>query len=230
MAHKKTKKGTWLKAIFTSSIGAWVSGFVLISLVKLIWLTCRVRHVNPPKLLRRQTPPEPMILAHWHEFIPYILMLSPPHISVLNSSHSDARILGNASRFVGAKPIWGSSNRNPLSSLRQLKAEIEDGRHVLITPDGPRGPYRKMALGPIALSHLTGKPIIFFACHASRSWRLRSWDKTQIPKPFSTVTIYWSDPIEVPRTKDKQAQADATAKMEADLISFSETADRGPNV
>ncbi len=203
--------------------------FILISLVKLIWMTCRVRHVNPPKLLRKQTPPEPMIIAHWHEFIPFILMLSPPRFSVLNSSHADARILGYASKFIGAKPIWGSSNRNPLSSLRQLKAEIDRGRHVLITPDGPRGPARQMALGPIALSQLTSRPILLFACHASKSWRLRSWDKTQIPKPFSRVTIYWSDAIEIARTKDKAAQAEATKTLETELIAFSEMADRGPN-
>jgi len=218
-----------LKSFLHSPIGAWVMAFLLISLVKLIWLTCRVRHVNPPALLRKQTPPEPMIIAHWHEFIPFILMLSPPRISVLNSSHADARILGYASRFVGAKPIWGSSNRNPLSSLRQLKAEIDQGRHVLITPDGPRGPARKMALGPIALSHLTDRPILLFACHSSRSWRLRSWDKTQIPKPFSIVTIYWSAPITVERTKDKDAQKHAQTALEQQLITFSETADRGPN-
>lgn len=225
MAHK-TKR---LKAIIHSPVGAWVMAIILISLVKLIWLTCRVKHVNPPALLAKQTPPEPMIIAHWHEFIPFILMLSPPRISVLNSSHADARILGYASYFVGAKPIWGSSNRNPLSSLRQLKQEIDKGRHVLITPDGPRGPARQMALGPLALSHLTDRPIIFFACHASKSWRLRSWDKTQIPKPFSTVTIYWSAPQTIARTKDKVAQKDANDQLEKDLIAFSEIADRGPH-
>ena len=156
-----------------------------------------------------------------------MLMLSPPWVSVLNSSHADARILGNAVRFVGARPIWGSSNRNPLSSLRQLKAEIEKGRHVLITPDGPRGPYREMAMGPVALSHLSGASIVFFASHASRYWQLKSWDKTRIPKPFSTVTLYWSDEIDVERSKDKERQATAQKELEAKLIAFSERADRG---
>ena len=223
MAQKKK----WLKMFIHSPIGAWIMAIILILTVKIIWATCRVRHVNPPKLLCKQYPPQPVIITHWHEYIPYILMLSPPWISVLNSSHADARILGNASRFVGARPIWGSSNRNPLASLRQLKEEIEKGRHVLITPDGPRGPYREMALGPIALSHLSGASIIFFACHASRYWQLRSWDKTRIPKPFSTVTLYWSDEIDVERTKDKERQVTAQKELEAKLIAFSERADRG---
>ena len=221
------QKKKWVKQAFDNPVGAWVMAFLLISLVKLIWMTCRVRHYNPPALLKKQTPPQPMIITHWHEFIPFILMLSPPRISVLNSSHADARILGYASRFVGAKPIWGSSNRKPLSSLRQLATEVAQGRHVLITPDGPRGPARQMALGPIALSQLTGRPIMMFACHASRAWRMKSWDKTQIPKPFSTVTIYWSDPIIIEKSKDKTAQMAAQARLEADLIRFSERADEG---
>ena len=221
------QKRKWMKSFIHSPIGSWILAFILICLCKLIWLTIKKTHVNPPALLRKQTPRQPVILSHWHEFIPYILMLSPPLISVLNSSHADARILGNASRFVGARPIWGSSNRNPLSSLRQLKAEIDAGRHVLITPDGPRGPARQMALGPVALAQLTSRPIMLFACHASSCWRLRSWDRTQIPKPFSHVTIYWSDEMIMPRTKDKNEQAKMQAELEAKLIAFSEAADRG---
>lgn len=221
------QKTKWRKTILRSSIGSRLVALTLISLVKLIWLTLRVRHVNPPKLLARQQPPEPYIITLWHEFIPFILMLSPPDITVLNSSHADARILGYASHFVGAKTVWGSSNRNPLSSLRQLSNHLHNGRHALITPDGPRGPYRQMALGPIALSHLSGRPMVFLAAHASKSWRLNSWDKTQIPKPFSKVTFYWSDPITVPRTKDKKAQQEMHDKLEAELQAFSEHADRG---
>lgn len=223
MAQKKK----WTKRILHSPVGSWVMAAVLIIIVKAIWASCRVRHNNPPALLRRQTPAEPMILTHWHEFIPFILMLSPPRISVLNSSHGDARVLGYASRFVGAKPIWGSSNRNPLSSLRQLAGEIKQGRHVLITPDGPRGPARKMAMGPVALAQLTGRPIMFFACHASSAWQMRSWDKTRIPKPFSTITLSWSDPITLGKNKDKDAQLTAQKQLEDQLIAFTQDADKG---
>ena len=221
------EKTKWRKSILRSSIGSRLMAVVLFSLIKMIWLTLRVRHVNPPKLLHKQRPPEPFIITLWHEFIPSILMLGPPDVTVLNSSHADARILAYASHFVGAKTVWGSSNRNPLASLRQLNQHLRDGRHALITPDGPRGPYRKMALGPITLSHLSGRPIIFLACHASASWRLKSWDKAQIPKPFSELTFYWSAPITVPRTKDKNAQEESHNRLEAELVAFTEYAERG---
>ena len=225
MAQKKKI----LKTALQSTVGAWLLGTLLIILVKMIWLTCRKTHHNPPHILKKQIPPQPVILTHWHEFIPFILMLSPPRISVLNSSHGDAKILGYASRFVGAKPIWGSSNRKPAAALRQLASEIKQGRHALITPDGPRGPYRKMAFGPVALAQLTHKPILLFACHANKAWRLKSWDKTLIPKPFSKIDIYWSDLLEVPRNKDKSEQAKYQKQIEAQLIALSEIADRGPH-
>ena len=222
-----TQKRKWMKPIIHSPIGSWVIAFLLVFLCKLIWLTVKKTHVNPPQILHKQTPRQPVILTHWHEFIPYSLMLSPPLLSPLNSSHADARIVGKASRILGARPIWGSSNRNPLSSLRQLKAALDSGRHVVITPDGPRGPAREMALGPVALSQLTGKPILLYAAHSSSYWRLRSWDKTQIPKPFSHVTFYWSDEMMMERTKDKDAQTAMQNELEAKLNALTEKADRG---
>ena len=81
---KMAQKKKWLKAFIHSPIGAWIMAIILILMVKIIWATCRVRHVNPPKLLRKQHPPKPTIITHWHEYIIYTLMLSPPWVSVLN--------------------------------------------------------------------------------------------------------------------------------------------------
>ena len=221
------KKRKWMKSIIHSPMGSWILAFILITISKLIWLTVKKTHVNPPRHLCKQKPIDPVIIIHWHEFIPYTLMSAPPLLSPLISSHADARIIGKASWFVGMRPIWGSSNRNPMTSLRQLKSAIDKGRLVLITPDGPRGPARKMALGPVALAQLTSRPILLCACHASSCWRLRSWDSTQIPKPFSHVTIFWSDEIMIERTKDKNRQIKLQQTLEDELIAFSARADKG---
>jgi len=68
---------------------------------------------------------------------------------------------------------------------------------------------------------------MLFACHASSCWRLRSWDSTQIPKPFSHVTIFWSDEIMIERTKDKNRQIKLQQTLEDELIAFSARADKG---
>ena len=62
--------------------------------------------------------------------------------------------------ILGVKAVWGSSNRNALSGLRGLKRVLDTGKVATITPDGPRGPARKAAMGPVALAQLTGKPIL----------------------------------------------------------------------
>lgn len=215
----------WIKPILYHPATSWVAAFLLLAILRLIWLTCHKHHINPPKWRKKQRDKQPVILVLWHEYIPFILAQLPPDMATLNSSHGDARIVGMASQIVGAKPVWGSSNRNPIASLRNLAKEMAVGRHVLLTPDGPRGPAHKMAQGPVALAQLTGKPIVFFACHASSKWRLSSWDKTQFPKPFSSVTISWSDPIAIGKLKGKDEQAQALADLEQRLIAFCQQAD-----
>jgi lysophospholipid acyltransferase (LPLAT)-like uncharacterized protein len=52
---------------------------------------------------------------------------------------------------------------------------------------------------------------------ASRSWTMRSWDRTQIPKPFSTVAVAIGAPLDVPREADEHAIESARVRLEASL-------------
>ena len=119
----------------------------------------------------------------------------PRPITTLNSPHSDGRILGKAVQMVGLNVVWGSSNKQALTSLRQLAKELKKGRNVGITSDGPRGPARTLAMGPIALAHMSDIEIIPVVFAADKQWLLKSWDRTRIPKPFSNAIILWGDPI-----------------------------------
>ena len=138
-----------------------------------------------------------------------------------------ARYLPKKQRRETWKELVTRNKKMHIKKYPHLKEEIETGRHVLITPDGPRGPARQMALGPVALAQLTGAPIMLFAAHCTSAWRLRSWDKTQIPKPFSTVTLYWSEPMKMVRTKDRDQQTLMQTDLEAALNELSARADRG---
>ena len=90
--------------------------------------------------------------------------------------------------------------------MLQLARDMERGRSAGFTLDGPRGPARVAQPGAFWLARKTGNPVLPFHLEASRAWTLRSWDQTQIPRPFSTVALVVGAPIEV--------QADAT---DADL-------------
>ncbi len=71
--------------------------------------------------------------------------------------------------------------------------------------------------GALWLAGATGHPVLPFHLEASRAWTARSWDGTQVPKPFSTVALAIGEPLTVPAGADEQAIADATAELERRL-------------
>jgi lysophospholipid acyltransferase (LPLAT)-like uncharacterized protein len=79
----------------------------------------------------------------------------------------------------------------------QLRRDLSDGRPVAFTVDGPRGPARVAQPGAVWLAGATGNPILPFHIESDRCWTLGSWDRTQIPKPFSRVAIAFGPPLAV---------------------------------
>ena len=98
------------------------------------------------------------------------------------------------------------------------------GKPAAFTLDGPRGPAKVAHPGAIWLAKATGNPIVPFHIEASRHWTLRSWDRTQIPKPFSDVAIAIGEPIEVPPDTSDAGLAQARLTLEARLNSLEATA------
>lgn len=74
---------------------------------------------------------------------------------------------------------------------------LKEGRPVGFTLDGPKGPALVAQPGAVWLAGATGHPVLPFHLEASRHWTVRSWDRTQIPKPFSTVALVVGPPQQV---------------------------------
>ena len=184
-----------LKKLSHTLIGRMLFSLLIAFTIFIIGITVRWRHENHHiyRLLKKGN--KPYIIVSWHEHLIGMTWNLPRPITTLNSPHSDGKILGKAVQLVGLNIVWGSSNKQALSGLRELANELKQGRNVGITPDGPRGPARKLAMGPVALSHLTGVEIIPVVFAADKQWLLKSWDKTRIPKPFCSSIILWGDPI-----------------------------------
>ena len=196
-----------LKRLSHTLIGQVMFSLLLATIIFIIGITVRWRHENQHiyKLIKERQ--KPYILVSWHEHILGMTWNLPRPITTLNSPHTDGKILGRAVQLVGLKIVWGSSNKQALSGLRDLAKELKKGNNVGITPDGPRGPARKLAMGPVALAHLTGIEIIPVVFATNKQWLLKSWDKTRVPKPFSSAVILWGEPIDLAnfyKTKKKQ--------------------------
>ena len=83
-----------------------------------------------------------------------------------------------------------------------MRRALADGRPAGFTLDGPRGPARVAQAGAVFLAGATGHPILPFHVEANRYWTANSWDRTQVPKPFSTVAVAIGEPIHVPDTTE----------------------------
>jgi lysophospholipid acyltransferase (LPLAT)-like uncharacterized protein len=141
----------------------------------------------------------PRIYIFWHEHILFPLYLrGRNHLSMLLSQHRDADILAQIAFLLGFGTVRGSSYRGGTAALLQLMREAQH-HHLTLTPDGPRGPRRKMAPGPLYLASKLGLPVVPLGFGYNHPWRLRSWDQFAVPKPFSRARCVAGPEITLPR-------------------------------
>lgn len=138
----------------------------------------------------------------WHEtmLMPVILRGSRRNVALV-SSHKDGEILSRVMKHFGFNVTTGSTNRGGTGALLRLLRE--DTRHISITPDGPRGPRRTMALGPIFLASRLEMPVVCMGYGYDRPWRARSWDRFAVPRPFTRARAIWGPPLRVPSDADR---------------------------
>ncbi len=157
------------------------------------------------------------IMAFWHgRILPGTLYFRRRGIIVITSENFDGEWIARIIERFGYGTARGSTSRGGLKALLQLKRDMEGGRSAAFTLDGPRGPARAAQPGALWLARATGNPVLPFHAEASAHWTLRSWDKTQIPKPFSTIALAIGEPLNV--------AADAgDAQMEAARLQLERT-------
>jgi lysophospholipid acyltransferase (LPLAT)-like uncharacterized protein len=158
------------------------------------------------------------IMAFWHgRILPATFYFRRRNIVVITSENFDGEWIAGIIERFGYGTARGSTSRGGRRALLQLSRELAAGRTAGFTLDGPRGPARVAQPGALWLSKLTGHPVLPFHLEADRCWTTNSWDRTQIPKPFATVSIVVGAPFEVPRdAKDEGIEA-ARLELEARL-------------
>jgi lysophospholipid acyltransferase (LPLAT)-like uncharacterized protein len=162
------------------------------------------------------------ILALWHgRILPGLHYFRNRGIVVITSQNFDGEWIARILHRFGFRTARGSSSRGGARALVQLRRDLAAGRPAAFTVDGPRGPARVVQPGVVFLAGATGHPILPYHVEADRRWTLNSWDRTQIPKPFSTVALVIGEPIHVESVdssilEQKQtAVASALAQLEA---------------
>ncbi len=132
-------------------------------------------------------------------------------IVVITSENFDGEWIARIIERFGYGTARGSTTRGARKAMLQLVRDMKKGRPAGFTLDGPRGPARVAQPGAVWLAAATGNPLLPFHLEASSYWSVRSWDRTQIPKPFSTVALVVGEPIEV--TKDSRDDVLESARL-----------------
>ena len=150
---------------------------------------------------------ENYIGALWHNrllIFPLVLRRFFPNRpgAALISASRDGDLLTDAIHRFGYEVIRGSSSRLGASAILQLTGELASGRDVVITPDGPCGPAYELGPGIVFLAQKSGASVLPMNLEYSRFWRLGSWDRFIIPRPFSKVRVLISQPLRVDATSN----------------------------
>ena len=143
------------------------------------------------------------IMAFWHgRILPATVFFKNRGIVVITSQNFDGEWIAGIIRRFGYGTARGSSSRGGARALVQLRRDLAAGRPAGFTIDGPRGPARVAQAGAVFLAGATGYPILPFHIESSRFWEINSWDRTQVPQPFSRVAIAIGKPLVVGSTAD----------------------------
>lgn len=172
--------------------------------------TWRIRVVNEAPLRELRASGKPFIFSLWHgHLLPLLWHHRGSGVAILISEHRDGELIARAAQWLGYRLIRGSTTRGAERALLSLVRELKAGRQVAVTPDGPRGPARTYAPGALIAAQRSGAAILPVAASADRAWRLNSWDKFVIPKPFARVTVAYGTPTTVDAPSARAAAADA---------------------
>ncbi|RMG42731.1 MAG: DUF374 domain-containing protein [Acidobacteria bacterium] len=157
----------------------------------------------------------------WHaHLLMMVYSYVGPRLAFLISRHRDGELIARTVERFGYVPVRGSTTRGGAAGLRRLLREVKRGADIGFTPDGPRGPARRVQPGAVAAARLAGIPIVPVAFAAERAWELRTWDRFVVPKPFSRALIAYGRPLEIGRDEPLEAAAARLERALNDLEAF----------
>jgi lysophospholipid acyltransferase (LPLAT)-like uncharacterized protein len=170
---------------------------------------------------------EPVIFLFWHS---RILPLAHLHRNegavVLISEHRDGELIARLVQRRGFLTVRGSSTRGGANALRGMLRAVRGGADLAVTPDGPKGPPRRLKPGVLLAAQRSGAPLIPVAPGARRGWRLNSWDRFLVPWPLGRVEVRYGDPIHVARNLDEEGLETLAREVEDVLNRLTDQVDR----
>lgn len=177
--------------------------FPLVLLLEFWSLLMRRAVYDPNNILNKiLDSKEIFIPVIWHNRLLFFPCCCPKRgrirTAAVISPSRDGQYVADIMKVFGIKSIRGSSSKKGASVLRKGSDAVKSGFHVCFTPDGPRGPRYSVSPGAVYLASKTGKKILPMIVNANDYWEIKSWDRFQIPKPWSKIRLHVGEPITIP--------------------------------
>lgn len=207
----------------------WIAAWLIVGLIESVSRTLRYRWQDNSAYFDSGES-DPVIYCVWHNrlgltmpaYYNYFKSRSRSSgLAAMVSASKDGGLLAAILECFNVQAVRGSTSRRGPQALLELTTWAERGYDLAITPDGPRGPCYQVQDGVMSLAQITGLPIIPCSFYARWKLRVNSWDRFQIPLPFSHCEMMVGKPIRVPREATDEQRANLRQELEHTLRSIS---------
>lgn len=172
-------------------------------LIKFVGKTIKYEVEGSKFLERLETDGEIPVYATWHNRIfPSVYFLRNRKIVVLTSQSFDGEYIARFIQRFGFGAVRGSSTRGGIGGLAAMIRLMKKKHPMCFTVDGPKGPRYSAKSGAILLAKKTQNPVLPFVIETEKFWTINSWDKLQIPKPFTRAKVFFGEPVYVSKKAD----------------------------
>ncbi len=194
-------------------------GNVVISrLINLLLATVKINIRNREVLIELEKDKIPYIAAFWHgKMLIGWNLFKGKNFSALVSQSKDGELLTRLLKKWKYDVVRGSSHKGGKEALSKMIELAKENKSIAVTPDGPTGPINKFKAGAVITARESGIPIVLIGIGISRKKNLRSWDKFEIPKPFSKAEVILSEKIYVDKNFDYDKTNDLILMCEEKL-------------
>jgi lysophospholipid acyltransferase (LPLAT)-like uncharacterized protein len=209
-----------VKNLLRSAAVQWMLGALVAGYIEIVHATMRWELLDTEGVDAAIAGPGGLIGAFWHGRIALSVIarrvLKQKPVRAMISLSRDGEFIAQAMDRMRIPAIRGSAfkardrtkPKGGATAFRLSMTFLADGGCVALTPDGPRGPNQVMQDGVVTLAKMSGAPVFLFGIAASNPIKLKSWDRTQIPRPFTRGCLVFVGPLHIaPDASDRQSEA-----------------------
>jgi lysophospholipid acyltransferase (LPLAT)-like uncharacterized protein len=188
----------------------------------IVYITGRWQFINKPNYQGV------VIYAFWHGKLIMMPFLAPPgsKMNVITSGHRDGLLISKVMLHFKFNTIFVSRTATAFKGLKSILTKLKNGESIAITPDGSRGPVYQINSNIVEIAAMTGVPIIPISYGAKYSKILNTWDKFNLPYPFSKGVLVYGDPIFIPKHCSTEEIAEYKISLQNALNTITERAEQ----